>query len=361
MVNTLAYCEHIPRAEPLRSIACKAGARNVRNLRRKSEAEAKIPMQQVRCNISPDPRQGATLSSCCPGARQAADAFAVHEDSTGLIDAGLSERRQCHCLGGKREIMQYGRRGTFRLRAQKFPEILARSDTCRLEAHALQSIAGGASIVCVGHPPLCCVLSGQQEHRAGCTCQGAACAGASGVGGGVTAAAAVAAARRRLRFCSRPRPAARSHVHSQHPRGQCEDCTAGERRQTCAHPHAAKAQVPMKPKAAHFCNQAQDLGKPPAVAITTALEKSFLDKAVAGLGLVVTLYDILSIGDGYVYPSDGGAHYKCAAGSACRAGRAGRPACKQAAARAPANRVPCCSPMPCLQGVLPCGGLPSFP
>lgn len=54
----------------------------------------------------------------------------------------------------------------------------------------------------------------------------------------------------------------------------------------------------------------QDLGKPPAVAITTALEKSFLDKAVAGLGLVVTLYDILSIGDGYVYPSDGGAHYK---------------------------------------------------
>jgi hypothetical protein len=46
------------------------------------------------------------------------------------------------------------------------------------------------------------------------------------------------------------------------------------------------------------------------VAITAALEKNFLDKAVDGLGLVVTLYDILSIGDGYVYHSDGGAHYR---------------------------------------------------
>jgi DNA-directed RNA polymerase subunit E'/Rpb7 len=54
----------------------------------------------------------------------------------------------------------------------------------------------------------------------------------------------------------------------------------------------------------------QDLGKPAAVAITAALEKTFLDKAVDGLGLVVTLYDILSIGDGYVYHSDGGAHYR---------------------------------------------------
>lgn len=35
-------------------------------------------------------------------------------------------------------------------------------------------------------------------------------------------------------------------------------------------------------------------------------------QAIAGLGLVVTLYDILSIGDGYVYHSDGGAHYKVA-------------------------------------------------
>ncbi|KAL4451781.1 hypothetical protein ABPG75_007443 [Micractinium tetrahymenae] len=54
----------------------------------------------------------------------------------------------------------------------------------------------------------------------------------------------------------------------------------------------------------------QDLGKPAEMAITTAIERTFLDKVIAGLGLVVTLYDILSIGDGYVYHSDGGAHYK---------------------------------------------------
>ena len=54
----------------------------------------------------------------------------------------------------------------------------------------------------------------------------------------------------------------------------------------------------------------QDLGKPAEAAITAALEKTFLDKVISGLGLVVTLYDILSIGDGYVYHSDGGAHYK---------------------------------------------------
>jgi hypothetical protein len=59
------------------------------------------------------------------------------------------------------------------------------------------------------------------------------------------------------------------------------------------------------------CTEVQDLGKPAEAAITSALEKSFLDRVVPNLGLVVTLYDILSIGDGYVYPSDGGAHYRC--------------------------------------------------
>ncbi|KAL4853308.1 DNA-directed RNA polymerase III subunit rpc8 [Chlorella vulgaris] len=54
----------------------------------------------------------------------------------------------------------------------------------------------------------------------------------------------------------------------------------------------------------------QDLGKPAELAISAALEKAFLDRVVPNLGLVVTLHDILSIGDGCVYPSDGGAHYK---------------------------------------------------
>lgn len=33
-------------------------------------------------------------------------------------------------------------------------------------------------------------------------------------------------------------------------------------------------------------------------------------QVIPNLGLAVTLYDILSIGDGHVYHSDGGAHYK---------------------------------------------------
>jgi len=54
----------------------------------------------------------------------------------------------------------------------------------------------------------------------------------------------------------------------------------------------------------------QDLGKPAEAAITAALERNFLDRVVGGVGLVVTIYDILTIGDGYVYHSDGGSHYK---------------------------------------------------
>ena len=58
---------------------------------------------------------------------------------------------------------------------------------------------------------------------------------------------------------------------------------------------------------------AQDLGKPADAAITAALERTFLDRVISGLGLVVTLYDVLSIGEGFVTHSDGGAHYRCVA------------------------------------------------
>lgn len=54
----------------------------------------------------------------------------------------------------------------------------------------------------------------------------------------------------------------------------------------------------------------QDLGKPVEVAITAVLEKAFLDRVLSYLGLVITLYDILEVGDGYIYPSDGAAHYR---------------------------------------------------
>lgn len=57
--------------------------------------------------------------------------------------------------------------------------------------------------------------------------------------------------------------------------------------------------------------QAEALPAPPPLPTSAplALPAGRL-QVVAGLGLVVTLYDILSIGDGYVYHSDGGAHYK---------------------------------------------------
>lgn len=73
---------------------------------------------------------------------------------------------------------------------------------------------------------------------------------------------------------------------------------------------AARRHCLLTAATATFRHLSQDLGKPAVEAITAALERTFLDKVIAGLGLVVTLYDILSIGDGYVYHSDGGAHYQ---------------------------------------------------
>lgn len=40
------------------------------------------------------------------------------------------------------------------------------------------------------------------------------------------------------------------------------------------------------------------------------LLETFLDKVIPDVGLVVTLYDVLDVGQGTVYHSNGGAHYK---------------------------------------------------
>jgi DNA-directed RNA polymerase III subunit RPC8 len=56
-------------------------------------------------------------------------------------------------------------------------------------------------------------------------------------------------------------------------------------------------------------SSSQNLGKPLGEAVTAVIEQTFIDKVVSGLGLVVTLYDILGVGDGHIYHSDGGAHY----------------------------------------------------
>ncbi len=53
----------------------------------------------------------------------------------------------------------------------------------------------------------------------------------------------------------------------------------------------------------------QDLQKPTEVAVLAELERTFIDKVVPDLGLVVTLYDICDIGEGMIYHSEGAAHY----------------------------------------------------
>lgn len=61
----------------------------------------------------------------------------------------------------------------------------------------------------------------------------------------------------------------------------------------------------------HVCRRlpSQDLGRPTEVAVTSVIERSYLDRVVPDVGLVVTLYDILELGDGHIHHSDGGAHY----------------------------------------------------
>lgn len=55
--------------------------------------------------------------------------------------------------------------------------------------------------------------------------------------------------------------------------------------------------------------QPQDLGKPTLEAVTAVIERTYIDKVVPDLGLVITLYDILDIQGGFVFPSDGAAHF----------------------------------------------------
>lgn len=53
-----------------------------------------------------------------------------------------------------------------------------------------------------------------------------------------------------------------------------------------------------------------DLGRPRGAAISAAIDDAFLDKIVPSLGLCVTLYDILSVTSGVMYPNDGGVWFK---------------------------------------------------
>ncbi|KAK9837413.1 hypothetical protein WJX81_000629 [Elliptochloris bilobata] len=53
-----------------------------------------------------------------------------------------------------------------------------------------------------------------------------------------------------------------------------------------------------------------DLGRPLAEAVTSCLKRSLINKIIPDIGLVVTLYDLLDVQGGHIYPSDGAAHYE---------------------------------------------------
>ena len=53
----------------------------------------------------------------------------------------------------------------------------------------------------------------------------------------------------------------------------------------------------------------ENLGKPRLTAVTQVIESLYVDKVVKDLGLVVTLYEIVSIEGGTVYPGEGSAHF----------------------------------------------------
>lgn len=54
----------------------------------------------------------------------------------------------------------------------------------------------------------------------------------------------------------------------------------------------------------------KDLAQPRVVAVSVAINEAILDRIVHDLGLCVTLYDILSMDDGVVYPNDGGVWFR---------------------------------------------------
>ncbi|XP_024018813.1 DNA-directed RNA polymerase III subunit RPC8 isoform X2 [Morus notabilis] len=51
------------------------------------------------------------------------------------------------------------------------------------------------------------------------------------------------------------------------------------------------------------------LSRPLTEAIKVELEKLFLDKVIANLGLCISVYDIISIEGGFIFPGDGAATY----------------------------------------------------
>eukprot|EP00884_Botryococcus_braunii_P010660 jgi/Botrbrau1/19596/Bobra.0035s0074.1 len=53
-----------------------------------------------------------------------------------------------------------------------------------------------------------------------------------------------------------------------------------------------------------------DFERPTLEAVTEIIEHTFLDKVIENLGLAITIYDILDIKGGMIYPRDGAAHFQ---------------------------------------------------
>jgi len=54
----------------------------------------------------------------------------------------------------------------------------------------------------------------------------------------------------------------------------------------------------------------QDLGKNTLQAIQRNLKESLTDRVIHNVGLVVSVYDVLEVGEGTVFHSEGGVHFR---------------------------------------------------
>lgn len=55
-----------------------------------------------------------------------------------------------------------------------------------------------------------------------------------------------------------------------------------------------------------------ELGNKTFEAVQAVLEKSYIDHVIKDVGLAITVYEITSVEGGFIYPSDGAAHFSVA-------------------------------------------------
>ena len=99
------------------------------------------------------------------------------------------------------------------------------------------------------------------------------------------------------------------------PREKCTFCGAGARASAARgearrlRRHASAMFQIARLEDANVKILPENLGRPRLEAITQEIESLYMDKVIKDLGLVVTLYEIVSIEGGTVYPGEGSAHF----------------------------------------------------